>query len=326
MNTKNVYWTIGIIAVILVLALAFFLPRKSPSPSRKPLTTKNVTLAPEVKKYTEEPVITVFRHATNTTQKMPLEKYLEGVVAAEVGPKPPAEALKAQAITARSLTMAKILYTGGVKKLHNTEACDLPEHFQAYDEKAVTPQITAAVKSTRGQLILYKGKFAYALFSSYAGKKTASLSESFPDLIKIANPYIKVLASPGAKYAPANEKYWTASIPKSELQNIFGPDAKIDGIIITKKGPSGRAIDITAGIKTVKGYDLRSRLGGQRLRSTLITSIKVQGDKVVFKGEGWGHGCGMSQWGAFEMAKNGKTATQILTYYFPNTQVVKVWK
>lgn len=325
MNTKSTYWIIGAVAVVLILALAYWLPRQTPS--RKPVTPQQkVTLAPEVKKYTEEPTISVFRHATNSKQNMPLEKYLEGVVAAEVGPKPPAQALKAQAITARSMTMAKILYTGGVKKLHNTEACDLPEHFQAYDEKAITPQITAAVKSTRGQMVLYKGKFAYALFHSYAGKKTASLSESFPDLIKIANPYIKVLASPGAKYAPAKEKFWTASIPRSEIQNIFGAGANIDDIRISRKGPSGRALDIAAGNKTIKGYDLRTRIGGLRLKSTMIHSIAVQGDKVIFKGEGWGHGCGLSQWGAFEMAKNGKTATQILNYYFPNTQVVKVWK
>lgn len=324
MNNKSTYWAVGIAGVLLVGLLAY-LPNKTPV--RKPVAPQQkVTLAPEVKKYTEEPTISVFRHATNSTENMPIEKYLQGVVAAEIGPKPPAQALRAQAITARSMTMAKILYTGGVKKQHNTEACDLPEHFQAYDQKAITPEITAAVKATRGQLVLYKGKFAYALFSSYAGKKTASLSESFPDLIKIANPYIKVLSSPGAKYVPAKEKYWTATISKSQLQNIFGAGANIDDIRITRRGPSGRALDIAAGKKIVKGYDLRTQIGGLILKSTMINSITVQGDKVVFKGEGWGHGCGLSQWGAFEMAKNGKSARQILNYYFPNTQVVKVWK
>jgi stage II sporulation protein D len=174
--------------------------------------------------------------------------------------------------------------------------------------------------------VFYQGKIAYALFCSYAGNKTASLSEAFPELIKIANSYIKVLSSPGAKYAPANERHWKVSIPKSELTSIFGAGADIDAIKIASKGPSGRALNITAGKKTVKAYTLRSDLGGERLKSTLISRISVQGDKVVFEGSGWGHGCGLSQWGAFEMAKQGKTASQIVSYYFPGTQLVKLWK
>ena len=152
-------------------------------------------------KYKEEPEITVYLHQSNTTEKMPLEKYLEGVVAAEIGPKFPEEALKAQAIVARTMTMAKII-RGGVRDEHNTDTCDLPEHFQAYSRAKVTPEISKAVKETRGQVLLYNGKFVYALFHSYAGPRTASLQESFPELSDIAGAYTEVVDSPGAKYAP----------------------------------------------------------------------------------------------------------------------------
>lgn len=315
---KTAYWLLGI-AGALLLGIFLFNPQMR-SPVRKP-----VTPAPEVRNYREEPTVSVFLHETNSIEKMPLEKYLEGVVAAEIGPKFPAEALRAQAIVARSMTMAKIV-RGGVQKLHKTDTCNLPEHFQAYSRKDVTPAISQAVKATRGQVLLYKGRFAYVLFHSYAGPRTAALQESFPELSKIAGPYIQVLRSSGAKYAPAKERKWQATVPKSELLAIFGTGANLDAIKITRKGPSGRAIDITAGKKTVKGYDLRMRLGSQRLKSTLISNIAVKGNNVVFTGTGWGHGCGMAQWGAYQMAKEGKTARQIVNYYFPKTQQFKAWK
>lgn len=331
MDKKTTYWIVGIAAALLFVALVanlspFGSPARKPSPARKTMPGYQPPLSSQVQKYRQEPTITLFRHATNTVQEMPLEKYLEGVVAAEVGTKPPMEALKAQAIVSRSLTMAKLVYGKEVKRLHNTDACDLPEHFQAYNEKAVTDNIRQAVKETRGQCVLYQGKFAYALFHSYSGKRTADLSEYFPELTKIASAYIKSLPSPGAAYAPAKEKNWKVAIPKAELASIFGSGADLDKIRIVKRGPSGRAIDIAAGKKTIKAYELRSRLGSQRLKSTLITRITSRGDKVIFQGQGWGHGCGLSQWGAYEMAKKGKKAEQIIDYYFPGCQLVQVWK
>ncbi|NLB17990.1 MAG: SpoIID/LytB domain-containing protein, partial [Syntrophomonadaceae bacterium] len=262
LKNKNMYWILGIAAALTLIGIVLSsMPGRETPPARKPL-------APEVSEIKEEPTVSVFRHATGKTEQMPLEKYLEGVIAAEIGPKFPAEALQAQAIVARSMTMAKIV-RGGVKNVHNTDTCDLPEHFQAYDLKKVTPAISKAVKDTRGQVLLHEGKFAYLLFHSYAGPKTADLREGFPELTKIADSYIEVVDSPGAKYAPDDVKQWEATIPRGELQNIFGSGANLDEIKITKKGPSGRAIDITAGNATVKGYDLRKRLGAQRLKSTL---------------------------------------------------------
>ena len=137
---------------------------------------------------------------------------------------------------ARTMTMAKIV-RGGVTKLHNTDTCDLPEHFQAYDPNRITPKISQAVKATRGQVLLYDGKFAYVLFHSYAGSKTASLQESFPELTKIAGPYIQVMRSPGSKYAPAKERRWQAVVPKSELQPIFGTGANLTPSKLPAKAP-----------------------------------------------------------------------------------------
>lgn len=324
MNNTRMYWAAGIIAVTLLL-LAAIVPMIR-HPEKRPLTMPRATkLSPELKQYKTEPTISFYSHKTGMIQNLKLEQYLEGVLAAEVGSKMPLEALKAQAIAARSLVMNRIKYGGGVRKLHNTDACDLPEHFQAYDASLVTDKIRSAVKSTRGQVITSNGRFAYALFHSYSWKKTADITEYFPELKAMTGSYIKSVYSPGENYAPPNEVNWKAVIPKSELRPLFG-SANLDDLKVSRRGPSGRALELTAGGKTVKAYDLRTAVGGERLKSTMITSIKPDNGNIVFTGHGWGHGCGMSQWGAFAMAKQGKTAAQIINHYYPNTEVVKLWK
>ncbi|MGE5404237.1 MAG: SpoIID/LytB domain-containing protein [Candidatus Saccharibacteria bacterium] len=323
MKSKSIYLAGGA-AVVLILALLIRMPQVK-QPAKKPALPSKVTKSAEMTKYKTEPTISLYLHKTNTTQRMPIEQYLQGVVAGEVGPNPPMDALKAQAITARSLVMNRIEYENGVRAIHNTDVCDLPEHFEAYDASAITPRITEAVKATRGQVLMYNGRFAFGIFHSYAGPRTAAIEEYFPKLKNMVSAYIKSVPSAGAKYVPAQYKNWSVSIPKTDLQPIFGT-MNLDDIKITKKGPSGRIIDITAGGKTVKGWDMRAALGSQRLKSTLITKILPQDESIVFQGQGWGHGVGLSQWGAFEMAKGGKSTAQILQHYFPSTKVVKLWK
>lgn len=312
-------------AVVLVILIAVGTVTRPPV--RKPVPERAVPLAPEVAKYKSEPTISLYRHKLGgTVQWVPLEKYLEGVVAAEVGPNPPMEALKAQAIVARTLSLALINYQGGTPE-HKTNACDLHTHFQAYDESKITDRVRKAVAATRGQVLTYNGKFVYAEFHSCSGGKTASIAEAFPKLAKAAGAYIKPLRTPGMKYAPAKERFWSASIPRAELKKIFGPGSgPLDDIRVTKRGPSGRALAITAGSKTVSALDLRTSLGPDRFRSTFITGIIPQGDNIVFKGKGWGHGAGMEQWGAYAMAKRGKSARSIVTYYYPGAQVRTLWK
>lgn len=323
MDNLRRYIPVGLLVAAVIIVIAAVLVQRPPA--RKPVTP--VPLAPEVAKYKEEPTISLYRHKKGgVVERIPLEKYLEGVVAAEVGTNPPVEALKAQAIVARTLTLALINYQGGAPQ-HHTNACDIHTHFQEYDETKVTDDIRQAVRATRGQVLTYKGKFIYAEFHSCSGGKTASIAEAFPKLAAVASPYIKPVATPGMKYAPPEQRFWSSRIPRAELRNIFGPEAgSLDDIRVSKRGPSGRALAISAGKKTVSAIDLRTTLGPDRFKSTFITSIQPQGDSIVFKGKGWGHGAGMEQWGAFGMAKQGKSAQKIVTYYYPGTQLRTLWK
>jgi len=286
-----------------------------------------VDKAPEVEKYNQEPTISLYRNATGEKEELKLEKYLKGVVAAEIGPKFPMEALKAQAIVARTMTLALLEYENGTRGKHGTDASDDHTEFQAYDAEKITDNISQAVEETRGQVITYNGKFIYALFHSTSKDKTASIEEGFPKLKDKVSEYIVPVETNGMKNAPDKYSNWTVKIPRWEIKNIMGSEARsLDDIKISKKGPSGRALTISAGKASIPAVDLREEVGFDRLYSTQFSSIKAEGNNIVFKGSGWGHGVGMEQWGAFTMAQEEKkTAQEIVTHYFPNTQLTKLY-
>jgi stage II sporulation protein D len=293
----------------------------------QPISKKPVALAPEVSKIKQEPTLTLYRSATGQKQELKMEEYIKGVVAAEIGPKFPMEAMKAQAIVARTMTLALINYEHGTRGKHGTDASDDHTEFQAYDEKQITDSISKAVEATRGEILTYNGKFVYAEFHAVSKNKTASIEESFPKLKNKVGSYIVPVKTNGMKYAPAKYRNWTVTIPRSEIKNIMGPKAgNLDDIRVSQKGPSGRALKITAGSASIAGVDLRQSVGFDRLFSTYFSSIKAQGNNIVFKGSGWGHGAGMEQWGAFTMAKEGKNARQIVEHYYPTTTWTKLYK
>ncbi|MDD3852806.1 MAG: SpoIID/LytB domain-containing protein, partial [Syntrophomonadaceae bacterium] len=295
------------------------------SPPAKKAEPKAVTLSPEVIKYKQEPTISLYRTSTGKTEYIKLEKYLEGVVAAEIGPKFPKQALEAQAIIARTMTLALLEYENGTRGKHNTDASDNHTEFQAYDEKLITPKISEAVKATRGEVLIYKGKFVYALFHSVSAGKTASIEEGFPKLAKKA-PYLAPVQTGGIKVAPQKYRQWTVKVPRQEIISIMGDKSDISKIRVQKKGPSGRALVISAGQASIPAVDLRQPVGFDRLFSTQMKDIAVQGDYVVFKGSGWGHGVGMEQWGAMAMASQGKSSRQIITHYYPFAELKKLYQ
>lgn len=314
--------TPAIVTIILILILGSFAgcQRTAQEPERKPQQ-----LSSEVKKYTDEPTISLYRSASGATQNIKLEQYVKGVVAAEIGPKFPMEALKAQAIVARTMTLALLEYENGTRGKHNTDASDNHTEFQAYDNKAITDNISKAVNETRGQVLTYNGKFAYALFHSASKDKTASIEEGFPTL-KDKAPYLVPVDTNGLKNAPAKYRNWTVKVPVWKVKQIMGSKAgDLSDIKVSKRGPSGRALTISAGQASITAVKLREEIGFDSLYSTQINTIQKQGNQIVFKGSGWGHGVGMEQWGAYTMAKDGKTARQIVEHYFPRMQWTKLY-
>jgi stage II sporulation protein D len=293
--------------------------------ARRPIADKN-ELAPEVVKYDKEPTISLYRKKADSKEDIKLEKYIQGVVAAEIGDKFPAEVLKAQAVLARTMTLALMEYQGGTQGKHGTDASDDHTEFQAYNPDRVNDKIVRAVEDTQGQVLTYEGKFAYTFFHAASHKSTASIEEGFPKFKEYAAAYIVPVKTNGLKAAPEKYTNWTVKVPAAEIKKIMGANAELAKIKISEKGPTGRALMITAGPAKISALTLREKVGFDKLYSTMFSSIKLEGDNVVFKGNGWGHGCGMDQWGASVMADEQKnSARQIIEHYYPNTKLVTLY-
>lgn len=276
-----------------------------------------------------EPSITVYMHETGEKKEMKMEEYIAGVVAGEMRNDWPVEALAAQAIVARTFTVHEIEMKGGVKERGTQASTDIKE-FQAYNAKEVNDNVKKAVEMTRGMVMVYQGKPALTWFHASAGGKTATAKEGL-NYKEAEPPYIQPVESPDDTYAPPEVKSWSVTFAKDEimkaLAQIGKPVSDISSIEIAQKGPSGRATVLKINGNTdVSGPDFRVAIGSTKLRSMLLSDAKVEGEQVVFSGKGYGHGVGLSQYGALTMAKEGKKPEDIVVHYFKGVTVEKRWQ
>ncbi|KUK31511.1 MAG: Sporulation stage II protein D [Thermoanaerobacterales bacterium 50_218] len=277
----------------------------------------------------QEPTITLYDHKTGEKKKIRFEDYIAGVVAAEMAPTWPREALAAQAIIARTFTLHKIKYEGGVPQ-HGADASTDTEEFQAYDPGRINDNVRAAVEMTRGKVIRYNGKYVRAWFHANAGGKTATPAEGL-GFTKEPTPYIKSVADPGQEIAPPEERNWAASFPVGGVRKAVSRETGQDpgeftSAAIVERGPSGRATKIRLGSTVVSGPALRLALGTEAMRSTLLDRLEVRDGALVVSGRGHGHGVGMSQWGAYYFAREGKSPEEIIKYYYSGVTVDKIWR
>lgn len=317
------------IVVSLLIAIVFTLSGcsffKSPQ-QKKPDTPGPVPQRQAVQG--AEPDILVYMHETGEKKSMKMEDYIAGVVAGEMKPDWPVEALAAQAILARTFTIEAIESKGGVPARGTQASTDIKE-FQAYSAKDVNDNVKKAVQMTRGMVIMYQNKPAITWFHASAGGITATAKEGL-NYKESEPPYIQSVESPD-DLAPDDVKNWTASFSHEEILKVLGNTGKditnIESVEIGKKGPSGRATTIMVN-KTaeVSAPEMRIALGSTKLKSMLLDKIEVTPDKVIFTGKGYGHGVGMSQWGANKMAQDGKKPEEIIGHYFRGITIEKRWE
>jgi stage II sporulation protein D len=258
---------------------------------------------------------------------MDIEEYLQGVLAGEMRNDWPLEALKAQAILARTFALQFLTEKPSSMFDKNSDISTDVRESQAYKPAEINDLIKQAVEETKGMALAYDGKFIKAWFHSCAGGKTATATEGLNykdgDL-----PYIQSVDSDEAD-AVETAKEWSNTFTESELLAALKTvGVKLDdvkSVEIGDKGPSGRAINFVVNGQKVNCPDLRVALDATKFRSTLITDIKYANSKLTMSGKGFGHGVGMSQWGAYTMAKKGSTAEDIITHYFKDVSIVKAW-
>jgi len=256
-----------------------------------------------------------------------LEHYLYSVLGGEMNGKWPPEALKAQAVAARSYALYQR------QKAANSvfDVGDTPA-WQVYrgiaDESSGTQ---TAVNATAGQVLTYSGSIIEAVFHSSAGGCT----ENVEDIWTQPLPYLRSVREGFSESSPVAQ--WTETFSRSELSRRITGVGNIVSLQPEKTTSCGRIMRMRvqgdAGSRTFSGDSLRSALG---LRSTFFEIVpqvgtaanksKAETPPTAFQivGRGFGHGLGMSQWGAYNLAVQGANYQQILLYYYTNTQLAKI--
>lgn len=268
--------------------------------------------------------ITVYLKAEDKLVPMSLEKYVRGVVAAEMPVTFQEEALQAQAIAARTYIVRRLLM--GTKTAQGADVSDDHNDGQAYSSDETLQKnwgmlnfpkniskINNAVNATKGQILLYQGKPIEALFFSTSSGKT----ENSEDYWGSSVPYLRSVDSPwdltSEKYegqlsltlADFRQKLGITSIEASSIGRLIVP---------LERSAADHIKKIKVGDKTFSGPDFRKLLG---LRSTMFTwEVQAEQGTITFYTKGYGHDVGLSQFGANGMAKEGKTAKEILEHYY----------
>lgn len=311
-----------LVILLVVVALAV-LSAGCPGPARKP----GVPGGPGGLR--QEPTISLFINETGEKKNIKIEEYLEGVVAAEMDPSWEINALAAQAILARTFTMKKI-QEGGVRERGVDASTDVKE-FQAYAPEKINDRVRQAVRMTRGEVVTYKGNYINGWFHADGGGKTAASANEGLAFKKEPTPYIKSVKDPGFNITVPENKSWTARFPAEQVRAAVKQSAGQDPGSITEarvvaRGPSGRATTVRVGSVTLSAPALRLALGNDQMRSTLLSKFAVEGGALVVSGRGYGHGVGMSQWGARAMAQQGKKPEDIVNFFFRGVRIEKRWQ
>lgn len=305
-------------------------------------STKNIMKKSEQDKDTYEtvdstsPTITVYNCSTNKTEKMDIETFLYGVVASEMSSDFSEEALKAQAVAARTYIIYKI--ENNMTQGHNgADICTNSNHCQAYasyeelknkkgDEwmNNSYPKIKQAVNDTKGHILTYDNKAILPLYFSTSSGKTENSEEVF----SAQYPYLKSVSSPYEEQSP---KYYTEKkINKNDFVNLLKKNYSSISISsenlnntvkILDRTTAGSVNTIQVGNKKITGRNMRTIFG---LNSSNF-DLGFNGDTVIFKVKGYGHGVGMSQWGAEGMAQKNYKYDEILFHYYTDTQIKDIY-
>jgi stage II sporulation protein D len=242
-----------------------------------------------------------------------LEDYLYSVLGSEMFPTWPLEALKSQAVAARSYALYKRSTSGNtVYDLGDTTTWQV---YKGIESEA--PPTHQAVNATAGQVMTHGGKVILAVFHSSSGGHT----ENVEDIWKQSLPYLRGVADYD-QGTPVFE--WTKNFSRSELSGLISGVGNVSSMTAERTTPQGRVITMLVkgdrGSKRISGNDLRSALG---LKSTLFV-VNPAGEGFQVSGRGFGHGLGLSQWGAYNLAVQGVNYQQILDHYYQNATLARI--
>jgi stage II sporulation protein D len=240
-----------------------------------------------------------------------LRDYINDVVASEMPPKTPSEALKAQAV---------LVQTALTHREQLSELGDSTEHQCYLGATAERPEVTSSVSSVWGKILCYQGTPVVAYYHSTCAGGTSAAAEYF-GLDPGSLPYLKAVGCANCRHSP----FWKPTrkeIPMAIFAQVFG-----DGVpTILKRDAAGRPLSVKlANGRLLTGYkfwiELGKSFGWDKAPGTRYSLVKGLSDKIVIESTGAGHGVGFCQWGANGLAETGKSYEEILQYYYPGCQV-----
>ena len=254
---------------------------------------------------------------------VPLEAYVASVVSTEYGLND-LEGSKAMAVLARTYVLnAPGKYGPDYDLVDDTRS-------QVYrGEDVILPLALEAARSTEGEMLTYRGKPIQAVYHSSSGGHTAD-NESVWSSSPV--PYLRGRPDPYGKQSPHAD--WATRVPRpkllAELGKKFG--GEVIGFLLDERSPDGRIASVSLLLqngqrRSVTGNEFRLvviwHFGPRSLRSMRFDAER-QGNEYVFTGQGYGHGVGLSQWGAHDMAKRGMSYEEILDFYYTGTTLSRL--
>lgn len=282
--------------------------------------------------YGKYKTINVLKEDGNIVE-MNLDEYLLGVVSAEMPANYDIEALKAQAVVARTYTLYTIIHSDkhGDGSICTNSACcqawlskeDRMSKWEEAEREANWNKIEEAVYSTSGEVIEYNGEVIDAFFHSNSGGKTEVPANVWGGT---EYPYLQAVETSGEDgYTQYSSE---VTIGKNEFESKMREkysDFQIDwneekNIEIVEYTDGGRVKTIKIGNKNLSGVEVRSIFG---LKSANF-NISIENDTIKFSVKGYGHGVGLSQTGADSMAKQGANYKDIINHFYTNVQIVSL--
>lgn len=272
------------------------------------------------------PPVLLWRSDLGRVDELPLEAYVAGVVAAEMPVTFHPEALKAQAVASRTLAVRRLVAAGegsGEANITDQAARDqawsspeaLRRRWGWWAYPFAWRKIQEAVLATEGQILTYEGEPIFAAFHSTSGGQTEAAENVWLEPV----PYLVSQYDPYGDRGPysVTERF----VDRAQLAGRLGPlewRGGADPIRVLSRYPSGRVERVAYGSRTYTGRQVREALN---LPSTWF-DVTWEGNGARFVLRGYGHGVGMSQYGADGLAHAGRSYQEILAHYYPGTTLV----
>jgi stage II sporulation protein D len=253
--------------------------------------------------------------------EMPIEEYLVGLINCEISSLWPVEAVKAQAVIARSYA----IYQKDARRnaLYHLESSTLDQVYDGVDIE--DSRAVRAVEDTKGEVLAFGSDVIQAFYHSNCGGHTEAAANVWGAEV----PYLQGVECRYCLNTPSAR--WELSLPLKKVESLLKNSGyQVSGLKEVRTGRlnrSGRVVDMSLstakGVVTISAVNFRKALGYTVIKSTNF-SLRQKGDGLLFSGAGNGHGVGLCQWGAKQRAGDGFNYQEILAYYYPGVRIEKL--